>query len=280
MNFSTFSLQQDGEVLNLTFNNPPINLMNFKMVEELFQLAGRLQVDPGIKVVVLDSADPDFFIAHFDLNDVVAAGSDPAKAGKSPDINALQSLALTWQMLPQVKIAKVNGRCRGGGLEFILSLDMRFATPDAQFCFPEASGGFLAAGGGTTRTAMALGPARAQEFLLSARDFSGTEAERYDLINRALPAGELDTYVEDLVDRLVQRSQAVVAMHRETMRRVYAPLVEAMFAGFAAENAGMRAGMVGTEMPAGIAALLAKGQTREMELDLPATIASTRQPTP
>lgn len=272
MNFSTFSLQQDGEVLRLTFSNPPINLMTGKMVEELFQLAGRLQVDRSVKVVVLDSADPDFFIAHFDLDDVVAIGADPSKAGKTPDLNGFQALTLTWQMLPQVTIGMVNGRCRGGGLEFLMCLSMRFASTDSLFCFPEASGGFVTGGGGATRAAMAMGPARVLELLLSARDFNGEEAERYGLINRALPAAALDAYVADLVARLSKRSHAVVAMNREVLRQVFEPFVEPMFAALAAENAGLRAGLASAEMQAGVKALLEKGQHREFELDLPGTI--------
>ena len=274
MNFSTFSLQQDGALLRVTFNNPPVNLMNGQMAQELFMLSGRLHVDSGVKVVVFDSADKDFFIAHFDLEDIVASASDPSKASKYPDMNVLQSLALSWKALPQIKIAKVTGRCRGGGLEFILgAMDMRFASTDSMFCFPESSGGFLACGGGTSFTALAAGPARAMEILLSARDFSAEEAERYGLINRALPAAELETYLTDLIDRLLKRSAAVVGMHREVFKRVYSGIVEPLFAGLAAENDGLRAGMATPEMQNGIAAHLKLGQTRESELDLPATLA-------
>lgn len=277
MSFTTFSLKQDGAVLRVTLANPPINLMGLKMVEELFQLGGRLIADPSVRVVVFDSADPDFFIAHFDLNDLIASASDPSKASKYPDMNAMQSLALSWQALPQVTIAKVAGRCRGAGLEFILGLSMRFATPDAKFCSPEASGGFLACGGGTTRAALAAGPARALEFLLSGRDFSGDEAERYGLINRSLPAGQIDAYVDDLARRIGQRSAQVVAMHGEVFKRVYAPMVDPMFAGLAAENDALRAAMAGQEMKAGMAAMLQLKQAREHELDLPGTLARLAQ---
>lgn len=274
MNFSTFSLKQDGALLRLTFNNPPVNLMSAKMVEELFMLTGRLVADPGVRVVLFDSANPDFFIAHFDLEDLAASAGDPSKASKYPDMNVMQSLALSWKSLPQVKIAKINGRCRGGGLEFLLgAMDMRFASQDSKFCFPEASGGFLACGGGTSFTALAAGPARATEILLSARDFSGDEAERYGLINRALPAAQLDAYLDDLIARVLKRSPAVVAMHRQVFGRVHSGVVEPLFAGLAAENDGLRAAMAGTEMGAGIAAHLKIGQTRETELDLPATLA-------
>lgn len=274
VSYSTFSLKQDGAILRVTLSNPPINLLSFKMIGELFQLGGALVVDTQTRVVIIDSADPDFFVAHVDLEDVAAAAADPSQgAGKYPDINALQALAVSWQALPQITIAKVAGRCRGGGFEFILGLSMRFATEDSKFCSPEASGGFLACGGGTTRMALMAGPARALEVLLSCRDFSGSEAERYGLINRALPAQELDPYVDRLARAIAYRSPAVIGMHREVFKRVFAPAGELMFAGLAAENEGLRAAAAGPEMGAGIAAMLPLKQTREVELDLPATIA-------
>lgn len=275
MSYSTFSLHRDGAILRVKFNNPPVNLMSFRMIGELFQLGGELVVDSSTRVVILESADPDFFIAHVDLVDVAAAATDPASGGKYPDINALQSLALSWQALPQVTIAKVAGRCRGGGLEFILGLTMRFATRDSKFCSPEAMGGFLACGGGTTRMLLMAGPARAMEFLLGCRDFSGDEAERYGLINRALPADELDAYVDRLARAIASRSAAVLTMHRAVIGKVFEPTTEQMFAGLAVENDGFRTAAAGTELGAGIKGMLAlkNAQTRETELDLTTTIA-------
>ena len=273
MQFETILVSQTDAVLTVTIKNPPVNLMSAKMVGELFQLTGFLITNPAIRVVVLDSADPDFFIAHFDLDDLEASASDPSKASRYADINALQSLGLSWQNLPQVKIAKVNGRCRGGGLEFILALDMRFASEESLFCFPEASAGFLASGGGATRTALAAGPARGLEFLLTSRDFTAAEAERYGLINRALPAAELDAYVSDVVARIARRSPEVVAMHRAVFGQAFSPIVEPLFAAMSAETDGMRAGLAGAEMQAAMAGHIQLGQTREVELDLPDTLA-------
>jgi enoyl-CoA hydratase/carnithine racemase len=273
MNFETFSLSKADGVLTIQLSNPPINLMSGKMVEELFQLTGGLRQDPDTLVIVIESANPDFFIAHFDLDDMVAAETDPSKASRYHDMNVLQSLGLAWQALPQVKIAKIDGRIRGGGLEFCLALDMRFASRRSLFCFPEASGGFLAAGGGATRTMMAAGPSRGLEFLLSARDFSAEEAERYGLINRALDDDALNAYVDDLAARIALRSPAVVAMHREVAAQAFSPMVEPLFAGLAVENDGMRAGMGGAEMQDIVKQHLQAGQNRDLELDLPATMA-------
>ncbi len=274
MSFQTLKLQQDGALLRVTIQNPPINLMGVTMVQELFQLGGRLHADPSVRVVLLDSADPDFFIAHFDLEDLARAEADPSQGSKYPDINVIQSLSMSWKALPQVKIARIDGRCRGAGLEFLLgAMDMRFASTQAKLCFPEASGGFLACGGGASFTSLAAGPARGLEFLLAARDFDGLEAERYNLVNRALPAAELTAYLDDLIARLLRRSPEVVAYHRAVQAAVYGGIVEPLFAALAAENVGMRAAQAGTEMKAGIVGHLQAGQTRENELDLPATIA-------
>jgi enoyl-CoA hydratase/carnithine racemase len=278
VSYTTFSLSQEDAVLRVRLLNPPVNLMSVKMIGELFQLGGQLYTDQKTKVVIVESADPEFFLAHVDIEDVDRMSKDPSAAGQYPDINALQALTVSWQGLPQVTIAKVAGRCRGGGLEFILGLTMRFASIDSKLCSPEAAVGFLACGGGTSRIGLLAGHARAMEFLLSARDFSGLEAERYGLINRALPPGDLNEYVESLAKAMARRSTAVLGMHRTVMRCVLAPVVEPMFAAFASENDGLRAAQAGKEMQQGIATMLAIKQTRENELDLPATMARVIAP--
>ena len=99
MEFQTLKLREDGAVLYVTFANPPINLMTGLMVQELFQLTGYLMGNRALKVVVVDSADPVFFIAHFDLDDLTDTQNDPAKASRYPDINGLQSLGLSVEIL-------------------------------------------------------------------------------------------------------------------------------------------------------------------------------------
>lgn len=273
MTFETLKIKQDGGIMTVTLSNPPINLISDRMIGELFQLAGGLMQDRSTRVVVIDSEDPDFFIAHMDLNDIVAAENDPTKQSRYPDINALQSLGLVWQNLPQVKIAKIDGRCRGGGLEFILALDMRFASARSLFCAPEAAAGFVPVGGGTTRTALALGPARAIEMILSARDFTAEEAERYGLINRSVAGDGLDAYVADLAGNIALRPPAVVGMYRSIVAKVFEPVVEPVFAALAAENDAFRQGIATEEMREMMRLHLETGQLRELELDLPATMA-------
>ncbi|WP_298374140.1 enoyl-CoA hydratase/isomerase family protein [Azospirillum sp.] len=272
MHFQTLTLREENGVLYVTLDNPPINLMNGQMVGELMQVGGMLMQRRDLKVVVVDSADPDFWIAHFDVTELEASLKNPATQSKYPDINAVQSLGLIWQNVPQITIGKVKGRARGGGLEFLLSLDMRFATEGSLFCNPEAGAGFLAAGGGCTRLMMMAGPARALEILLSRRDFTGVEFERWNLVNKALPAGEIDAYVADLVGRIASLPPEIIAMHRAVLDKVVTPFVDAMFAGMAAENVGFHAGIASGAIAREAKLMIELGQTREHELDLPRTI--------
>jgi len=274
MNFETLKLRPEGNVLRVSLAASPINLMSPQMVGELFTVAGGLISDQNTRVVVLDSDLDEYFMAHFDLLAIIASVNDPeSPQSQYPDINILQGLITTWQSVPQVTVAKVNGICRGAGLELILGLDMRFASADSTFGFPEASGGFLACGGGTTRVLMSCGPARGLEVLLSSRDFTGDEAERYGLVNRALPASELNTYVEDTVAHLAKRPLRIVALHKQVLRSVFKDMADAMFAGFGAENDGLRASLSRDDVLAVTRRVADEAQTPETEKDLPALIS-------
>ncbi|MFE2996700.1 enoyl-CoA hydratase/isomerase family protein [Nocardia sp. NPDC059246] len=275
MDYKTLKVRRDGRVLYVDFDNAPLNLMTIEMVGELFDLAGKLIFDPTTGVVVFGSANPEFFIAHFDLNDLFRAMSDPSvPQSKYDDINVVQALTTMWEAVPQVTISLVDGMVRGGGLEFLLGTHIRFATPESKFGFPETSGGFLPTGGGTTRLALQVGPARAREIVLSARDFDGTEAAAYGLVNRALPKDEIVSYVADLAQRIAARSPGSVAAVGEVLKTVYESAVDAQFAGFRVENNAMKTLLTipaVQEFLQGLAAL----QDAENERDLPAAIAKS-----
>ncbi|WP_433634872.1 enoyl-CoA hydratase/isomerase family protein [Nocardia sp. CA-120079] len=275
MEYKTLKVRRDGRVLYVDFDNAPLNLMTIEMVGELFDLAGKLVFDQETGVVVFGSANPEFFIAHFDLQDMFRAMNDPSvPQSKYDDINVLQALTTMWEALPQVTISLVDGIVRGGGLEFLLATHIRFATPESKFCFPEASGGFLPTGGGTTRLALQIGPARTREIVLSARDFDGTEAAAYGIVNKALDAKEIRSYVDDLAQRIAARPAASVAAVGEVLKTVYTSAVDAQFAGFAVENTAMKTLLA---IPAVQEYLqgLAKLQDVEHERDLPGTIAES-----
>ncbi|MEU6506987.1 enoyl-CoA hydratase/isomerase family protein [Streptomyces sp. NPDC046942] len=276
MPYQTLDVRRDGGILYVDFNQPPVNLMNFQMVGELFDLGGSLAFDRETTVVVFGSANPEFFIAHFDLDDILRMDNDPSvPQSRYDDINALQALTTMWQNLPQVTICVVDGICRGAGLEFLLATDLRFATPESRFCLPETSGGILPAGGGTTRLALQIGPARAREVILQARDFTGEEAAAYGIVSRALPREELNAYTDALARDIAKRPASTIAAVNEVFKNVYGALADAQFAGFAAENTALRELLQVPGTKEGLQTM-AGLQDAEHERHLPAALASAQ----
>ena len=275
MSFTTFSTEKNGAVLTVRLDHGEVNIMTAAMAGELFVLVGQLAVDTETKVVIFESANPDFFIAHFEIADIlkVIEGDPSVPVSKTPELNVLQALGLSLQNLMQVTIAKVDGRCRGGGFEFMLALDMCFASDQSRFCFPEAAGGFLPAGGGSTLLPLKAGNNRALEVMLTGRDFSGCEAAQYNFINRAFStSAELAEYVSATATQIAKKNVTAIQAIKSVTKATVAPMAPGVLAGLAAENTAMNECFADPEVLARLRELGMKSGKREFELDLPATI--------
>ena len=167
----------------------------------LFGLVEAMEQDETTKVIVLRSGDPDFFVAHGDVEAITTLPTDPVPEAK--ELPFTHQLMERIRHLPQVTIAQIEGYARGGGSELSLACDMRFAALDkAIFGQPEIALGILPGAGGTARLARLVGRARASEIILGGDDFTAAEAERYGWINRALPPNEIEAFVSRLARRI------------------------------------------------------------------------------
>jgi enoyl-CoA hydratase/carnithine racemase len=183
----------------VTLNNPPINLYDPEMFAELRMLMGRIEDNEDIKVLVFDSADPDYFISHYDVarGDVV-----PDLAGAAP-FSEWPAFVTHLAQSRVISIAKVRGRARGHGSELALACDMRFASREkAIFAQIEVGCGVVPGGGATEWLTALAGRSRALEIIVGADDFDAVTAEKYGWVNRALPDAELDGFVDDLARRI------------------------------------------------------------------------------
>lgn len=197
----TIRIDREAGVARITLDAPPMNLLGAPLMGALMGMVDALERDPTTRVAVIRSADPDFFIAH---GDVVSIATVPqAAVPEATSINFVHQLFERMRRLPQVTIAQIEGYARGGGSEFCLACDMRFAARGkAVFGQPEIALGILPGAGGTARLTRLLGRARASEIILGGDDFSADEAERYGWINRALPPAELPAFVDRLARRI------------------------------------------------------------------------------
>lgn len=194
-----------------------MNLFSMDLMRELNGLHRLIDVDDGVRVVVFPSADPDFFIAHADGADILELEEDLSPPGA--EIVGLHRLVERWRTCSKPTIAQLEGRTRGGGSEFVMSLDMRFAAiGEAVLCQPETAVGIIAAGIGTQRLAGLCRRDRALEITLGCADFDAELAERYGWITRALPADELAGFVAELAARIASfPPEAVAATKRSVL---------------------------------------------------------------
>lgn len=212
---------QQGRRVDVTIDHGDINLLDVTLLVSLLRLTEALVDADDVTVVVVSSAKADFFIAHFDVAAIIdVAGTDTAP---NPDeLGPFHVLVERWRTMPCATIAKVAGIVRGGGCEVVSSFDMRFAdTERARFGQPEVALGILPGGSGTQRLPHLVGRSRALELVLGCDDVDGATAEAWGLVNRALPAGELDAFVDDLADRIASYPPIAV---REAKASVLAAL--------------------------------------------------------
>lgn len=201
--YSSIRTRQEGGVLFATLDAGPLNLIGVDLVRDLVSLVDTLYTDPrDVRVVVIDSASPDFFSAHVDLTAVPQYTAEAAKAG-GPGDASLGMFLHKLARVPVITIAKVRGRARGGGNELALACDMIFASREnAVFAQFETGTGALPGAGGIQHLTRRLGRTRAIEAIVGADDFDADLAERYGWINRALPDAELDGFVARLAQRI------------------------------------------------------------------------------
>lgn len=207
--YKCFQFRFDSGVAFASINHPPINLLDDALSAEFDKLGRELEADDSIRVVVLQSALPDFFIAHSGLGRVGAA---PKRTSHTRSFRLTQMIGERFRNMPKVTIAKIEGRARGGGNEIALAVDMCFAAiGKAIFGQPEVAVGLVPGGGSTQRLPRLVGRGRALEVLVGCDDFSAELAERYGYINRALPADELTPFVERLAHRIASFPAHTVA---------------------------------------------------------------------
>lgn len=199
----------DG-IARATIDHPPINLLDLTLILELDRFGREVEGDDEVRVVILDSADPEFFAAHADVTLIQALPTDDVAPHDEP--GAFQAMVDRFRAMPKATITVIEGIARGGGSELVLSCDLRFALADrAVLAQPEALVGIIPGGSGTQRLPALVGRGRALEIVLGGGDIDAETAERWGYVNRTLPEGDLRPFVDALAARIASVPASVIA---------------------------------------------------------------------
>src|ERR1700752_3802235 len=214
----------------VVFDYPPFNIVDADIFQALQDLLVRMDTDHSLRVVVFESAIPEFYLAHFDLTGKLG---DIMTAVGASGLPVLTDTFVRITKSPVVSLAKIRGCVRGVSSEFVLACDMRFASREnTRIGHPELGVGLHPGGGGTERLPHLVGRGRALEIVLSANDFDGDTAERYGYVNRALPDAELDGFVDALARRIGSFDRRALAAAKNLVNEVSLPSPDSLLDAF------------------------------------------------
>ncbi len=215
----------DG-VTTIEIDKPPINLYDLDLLRELNDVGERLARDGSVRAVVVQSATPGFFIAHFDVALILKF----PKGGTGPfEVGMFGRVCELFRTMPKLTIAVIEGRVGGGGSELAMSFDVRYAAREtAIFNQPEVALGILPGGGGTQRLPRLIGRSRATEVILGCEDIDADTAERWGWVNRTIPAVDVRKRAHALAHRVAGFPPHAVAEAKASILRTEPGLADAL----------------------------------------------------
>jgi enoyl-CoA hydratase/carnithine racemase len=200
---------RDDGVCTVTIDIPPHNIVGADFIVGILELLADLEGDTETRVVVFRSADPDFFLMHGDVENILAMPLGEPEPVDEPNFASIAFERM--RRLPMLTVAVIDGAARGGGAEFLAALDLRYATPRSVLGQPEVPMGILPGAGGTTRLPHLLGRGAALEVILTGRDVAADEALALGWVDVVAPAEELEARVSALVERVARMPCASIA---------------------------------------------------------------------
>lgn len=193
--------RKEGGVGYLIFNNPERhNAVSLEMWAATTDILEGFRDDPEVRVVVITGAGGKSFVSGADISKFESERSS-MEAVKHYNVTVGKANQ-TVAEFPKPTIAMIKGYCIGGGLGLALCCDMRIASENSKFGVPAAKLGLGYAYPGLKRLVDVVGPAFAKEIFFTGRQFDTTEARDMGLINRIVPANDLETYVRNYADTI------------------------------------------------------------------------------
>lgn len=213
--------QRDGDLLVLTMNRPEKrNALSFEMLTLLEQELEKAEDDPTVRAIVVAGAGQKAFSAGMDLGLLFEHLSSNPTGDKIRKLQReLQALFNRFEEIEKPTLAAVEGNCLGGGFELALACDLRVASSEAKFGFPETKIGMLPDLGGTSRIARLIGPALAKEWVMTARQYPAVRALELGLINELVVPGDALLRAKHLANEIAANGPTAVGWAKRVIDR-------------------------------------------------------------
>lgn len=201
--------EKKGRVATITINRPKVmNALNTQLAGEMRDALSGAEADDDIRVIVITGAGDRAFCAGADIGELAVLGGIEAR-----DFSLLaQSLTTQIERIRKPVVAKINGLCLGGGNEVAMSCDFRIASDKATFGQPEINLGIIPGMGGTQRLTRLIGRTKAIEMDMLGEMIPAAEGHRLGLVNKVVPADELDKAVDELAEKLGSKGPVALGM--------------------------------------------------------------------
>ena len=226
--FKLLNVAITQNIAHITIDNPPINILTPALYQELVALVEELQADDALTVVVFKSADPDFFIAHYDVANILQFPTD-GDPERGTELNPFHTMCERVRTMNKVTIAQIEGRVGGGGSEFAASMDIRFGVIGKTIVNQmEVPLGILPGGSGTQRLPRLVGRGRALEIILAGEDLDAETAERWGYLNRIYAADAIDAKIAALAQRIASFPASAVRLAKASVTAADLPLQQGL----------------------------------------------------
>ncbi|MEM7365741.1 MAG: enoyl-CoA hydratase/isomerase family protein [Pseudomonadota bacterium] len=217
---------EDG-IATCTIDNPPINLITRTLFQDLNRLSEQLETDEGVIVVVLQSANPDFFIAHYDVELILQSPTEQPPVKGRP--NGFHAMVQRFHTMEKLTIAKIEGRVGGGGSELAANCDLRYGVYGKTLINQmEVPIGILPGGTGTQQLPRLMGRSRALEVILGGDDLDAATAEKWGYLTRAFESGDIDGFVNTLAARVASFPRTAVQLAKQAVNQSHQPIEEGL----------------------------------------------------
>jgi enoyl-CoA hydratase len=194
----------------ITFNRPERhNAISIEMWRDLPGIVEAFDADPEVRVIVVTGAGGRAFIAGADISQFERNRATPEDVARTTEIGNRGRECIGKAVKPT--IAMIQGYCLGGGMAVALSCDLRIASDDSRFGVPAAKLGNGYGYAGAKAIFDRIGSAYGKEMLFTGRQFDAADALRMGLVNRVVPAAELESTVKGYTDDIARNAPLTVA---------------------------------------------------------------------